>query len=413
MNYRHSGKAHDSGWLIDPPTTGLRLEATESVDYQDKFRGAMVGTAIGDALGRPAEGMSPNRIRATFGELTDFHPWHGWREGPVGTFTDDTEMALCIAESFVELGRFDPVDVAERFRVWGYIGRGMGTATRAACRRLDEGMAWNQSGSASAGNGAAMRAAPLALIAPFDIDELRRISAESAIITHADPTAVASTVAVAFTVAYLLHTPVGTLDLDELLSGLDQALAGIADPELPERRVAGTSTLLSRIHEVFAMRSESIEDIFRLTQNGAFVMESLPAAFGAFISNVENPERATIDAVMGGYDSDTIGAMAGAFAGAYHGYRALPSRWTDDIEFGSGLTGLADGLSVLASVGSSDAPQPDGSRSTYAPFVEGGALWITRAHHDAFLHRPNSPDLRLLPHPAAIERLIARIPQQQ
>lgn len=63
---------------------GLPAAAGAAVDVGDAYRGAMIGTAVGDALGRPAEGRDPERLRERFGRLSDFRPWHGWQAGPRG-----------------------------------------------------------------------------------------------------------------------------------------------------------------------------------------------------------------------------------------------------------------------------------------------------------------------------------------
>jgi ADP-ribosylglycohydrolase len=165
--YPHKGSSTtDARDHIPTRAIGLRLTPNATVDYADRYRGAMVGTAIGDALGRPVEGLSPRNIDEAFGHLTDFVPWRGWTEGPTGTFTDDTEMTLCIAQSIVEHERVDPGYLADRFRAWGRIGRGMGSATRAASQRIADGFQWYEAGSESAGNGAAMRTAPIGLFHP-------------------------------------------------------------------------------------------------------------------------------------------------------------------------------------------------------------------------------------------------------
>ena len=69
MSYRHTNEAANPTLLIDPPPTGLRLTANQLVDYQDKYRGAMFGTGIGDALGRAAEGRSPASINEEYGTI--------------------------------------------------------------------------------------------------------------------------------------------------------------------------------------------------------------------------------------------------------------------------------------------------------------------------------------------------------
>jgi hypothetical protein len=95
----------------------------------ESYRGALLGTAIGDALGRPVEGRSPVEIRQRFGRLTDFVPWRDWKAGPKGTVTDDTQMTMCVAECLLECdGRVNPVDLAERLIAWLPVGRGKGRA---------------------------------------------------------------------------------------------------------------------------------------------------------------------------------------------------------------------------------------------------------------------------------------------
>jgi ADP-ribosylglycohydrolase len=407
MAYRHTDQATSTRRLIDMPATDMRFDRDPKVDYQDHFRGAMVGTATGDALGRALEGMSPYRIRQKHGYVTELIPWGGYVSGPKGTLTDDTEMTLSLAQSIIEKGGVDPHDVAERFMYWGLIGRGMGSATRAACGRLAKGSSWDEAGSASAGNGAAMRSTPIALAAPFDMDTLRRIAAQTTVITQADTTAVASSIVMAYVTAFLLHTPTGRLDLDELLFGIDAVLEGIEDPPIKQRKPGRRVTLRDRIHEVFMMRHMYIEDIYDVTHNGAFVLESLPAAIGAFIVNHDDPERIVTDAANGGYDADTVAAMAGSFAGAYHGFSKLPMRWTADLEFLDGLVGTADELASLAGFDIETPPVVDPGLDDYAPVVIDGKRWITGRHYEAASAFPGIADgARVMPHPEAVKAFV-------
>ena len=385
--------------LIPEPIPGEQLTPSEMVDYRDRYRGAMVGTGVGNALGAGVRGMPPRVIESRLGWVTDYSE-------PTGYFTDDTELALCIAESIAERGRLDPGDLADRFRAWARVGRAIGMATYSSTSKLQEGVPWYAAGSPSAGNAAAMRAAPIGLYQPVDLSELRSAAATSAVITHNDPTAVAATIVVAYTVAHLLHTEPGAFDAADLLTGIDQILLGVEDPALREVRDPHSEvTLRQRIHDVFDMQGRDLTEIFALTHNGAFVLESVPAAIAAFLAAPEDPEEIITGAVNGGYDAETVAAVAGAFAGAYHGVSGLPGRWVEHVEFRSGLEGVADELLVLAGLGeapeSPENPDPD----EYAPFVEEGARWITRTHLEAALTAPDrSYDIRLLPHPAAAER---------
>ncbi len=254
-----------------------------------------------------------------------------------------------------------------------------------------------------------MRATPLALASPFDVDMLRQIAAQTSVITHADPTAVASSIVMAYITAFLMHTSTGALDLDELAVGIDAVLGGVEDPPLTQRKRGRPVTLRDRINEVFIMRDSDIEDIYAVTHNGAFVLESLPAAIGAFIVNVNSPERAITDAANGGYDADTVAAMAGSFAGAYHGLAALPTRWTGDLEFLSGLVGLADDLAARAGVGAPpDVPTEPGTHD-YAPFEADGKRWITRHHFDVARAVPGLAEgIRVMPHPTAVDSYVKK-----
>src|SRR5665811_1514897 len=98
----------------------------------------------------------------------------------------------------------------------------------------------------------------------------------------------------------------------------------------------------------------------------------------------------------------TVGAMAGAFAGAYHGESGLPYRWVSDIEFPSGLEGAADEILALTGLGPVPTPPDNPAPDEYAPVVVDGRRWITRIHSDSAALQPDEAhDIRLMPHPSA------------
>ncbi len=327
------------------------LKVDPGVDYRDKYRGSLVGVGIGDALGRPAEGKGPGWLKADYGTITDFIPWSGWRGGPKGTLTDDSELTIALAESLIERREMDPVDFGRRCAAWVHVGRGKGQATSAACLNLIDGVSWEHSGSKSAGNGAAMRAAPIALFHPIDVNRLRTDAAIGAVVTHADPTAALSAAAIAYVVAELVHIRPGDLDIDLLLERMCGSLEDMSDPELPERKPSGrTVRLLGRLQEMRNRLDQSPDELFGYTFNGAFVSESLPAALWCFLRSPDDPELVLTTAVNGGYDADTVAAMAGAMAGAYNGASAWPARWVDELEYRDGLEGCADDLLDLSSL---------------------------------------------------------------
>ena len=345
--------------LVPPPPPAdashrAGLGWADGVDYKSKYRGALLGTAIGDALGRPWEARGAAANGESLESLARYRSWRGWRGGPVGTVTDDTQLTICVAESLCALGRLDPEDLARRFVRWMPEARGPGVATLRAVEELARGVPWDRAGVDSAGNGAAMRVAPIALFHPVDIEPLRHDAAVSAVVTHANQMAVASAIAQAFMVAWCVHRQPHALTGEslrsELLAGLVVVLAGVAESEVRERRKDGPAItrLRDRLVEAFDMRFASPKEAFDHFHNGAFVLESLPAALWCFLRFWDDPRQVILTAVQGGYDADTVASMAGALVGALHGEGALPTAWIEDLEYVTELRGLADSLLTLA-----------------------------------------------------------------
>jgi ADP-ribosyl-[dinitrogen reductase] hydrolase len=319
--------------------------------YRSRFRACLLAGAIGDALGRPAEGLPRESVERRFGPLTEFRSPPGRGTGPKGTITDDTQLTMCVAKTYVDRGCLDPEDLADRLVAWLPEGRGKGRTCTAAVRRLEAGTPWHEAGRESAGNGAAMRSAPVGLANPRSLARLQRDAALQAVITHADPMAVASSVALAFGVARLLHQESGALVPDRFVAEVVGALSNVPDPGHPERRPdAGPEPvrLAERIAEVPKLLGRSPEDAFSYLYNGAFVLESLPAAFWCFLRAPEDPESVLVTAADGGYDADTVASLAGNLSGAYLGEAALPERWLEELEFREKLRRLADGLLEVA-----------------------------------------------------------------
>jgi ADP-ribosyl-[dinitrogen reductase] hydrolase len=349
--------------LVPPPAAvraeDVGLRGDGDVEVLDKAQGALLGGAIGDALGRAVEGRPRHVVRERYGVVRDFQRWRGWQGGPVGTITDDTQLTMVVAEALVAgRGRIDPDDLARRFVDWLPHGRGVGHATRSAVTRLQRGVPWHEAGEPSAGNGAAMRAGPLGIVHRHDLDALRRDAALSALVTHRHPMAVSSTIAQAFAAAWCLHRAPGAVAgaaagadvAGALLPALATVLADVHDPGAPERR-HGTGPervcLRDRILEVGAMLHLDADDAFDRLWNGAFVLESLPAAMWCFLASPGDFEQVVVTAVNQGRDADTVAAMAGTLAGAYAGARALPDRFVAGLEYADDLRGLAGSLVAL------------------------------------------------------------------
>lgn len=180
------------------------------MELVDRFRGSLLGLAIGDALGYPSEFVSSiEAIRQRFGSdgITGFIA--AGRRAP-GTFTDDTQMSIALARALVRSGRAD-LDtlmsvLAEEFVAWSQSpdnNRAPGGACLSGCASLRTGAPWRTAGvRESKGCGAAMRAAPIGLRFHADQEQLVRIAAAQSALTHRHPTGYASSVAAAAAVAW-------------------------------------------------------------------------------------------------------------------------------------------------------------------------------------------------------------------
>jgi ADP-ribosyl-[dinitrogen reductase] hydrolase len=231
---------------------------------------------------------------------------------PAGAWTDDTSMALCLAESLVERG-FDPVDQLERYVRWyreGYrsstgVCFDIGGATRAALERFErtrEPFPGDAAPSA-AGNGPLMKLAPVVLAYASAPDEAIRYAGESARTTHGAPEAID---ACRYFAALLLDVPPPG-DLHPKIAGLP------LDREPPEVR------------------------------GGGYVVEALEAALWAVRSTVSF-EAAVLAAANLGDDADTTAAIAGQLAGARYGLSGIPSHWRARVFMADEIVALADRL---------------------------------------------------------------------
>ncbi|QWZ09243.1 ADP-ribosylglycohydrolase family protein [Nocardioides panacis] len=325
---------------------------------RDRYRGCLVAGAIGDALGRPAEGRSAVQMwRRYEGGLREFQPWRGYRSGPVGTFTDDTQLTLVNARWLAEAGsgELDPDLLADAIEVWGRTGRGIGRATYEALANLSGGRRWWASGAASAGNGAAMRAAPYALRFAGRPDELRFAAALGTVPTHADLTAVASAIVQASAVNQCLASRSGSLDPDQLLGSVVASVDDLDLPRLAHRGNGSRRSLAERIGEVKALLGAPVERVLGHFYNGAFVLETMPVVLWLLLTYADDPEEGLVAAVMGGRDADTIAAILGNLLGALHGVAAFPARWRgENLEAHDELLAWADRLYRLRWVPEND-----------------------------------------------------------
>jgi poly(ADP-ribose) glycohydrolase ARH3 len=278
----------------------------------DRARGALLGTFVGDALGMPFEGAAPTAIPERLTMLDA-------RLGR-GTYTDDTEMAIALAESLLERGSIDANSLGRAFADAHDPRRGYGPGTTTVLRLVRSGLHPHEAagslfgGEGSQGNGAAMRIAPVAVRYADDRAALAEAARESARVTHAHALAVDAAVVQAAAIAAALRGE----------APLDAALAAAATAELERRLTRAARLLDSELQPA---------ELAVALGNRSTGHQSVPAAIYAAAAH-ESVEAAITFAVRCGGDADTLGAMAGAVAAARTGAGAIPSHWVDALEDG-------------------------------------------------------------------------------
>ncbi len=294
----------------------------------ERFRGLMVGTAVGDCLGRPVEGH--RQVPASYLETVRTHP-------PALIYTDDTAMTMSLAESLLAGDGFDGADMSLRF-ARGYQAdpyRGYGASVVDVFERVLRGVPWHDAahrqfdGQGSFGNGAAMRVAPVALWAPGDIDAVVDLAENTARVTHTHPVGVEGAVIQAVAAAHALTSdPEVPFDTGALLEDLD-------------RRVR-TDEFRSKL-EVLPGCLERGDDTAKLhLGNWVSADESVVTALYCFLVAADFTDTIVSALGMGG-DTDTIAAMAGALAGARYGHSAIPPSW-QPVEESERMVAVADAL---------------------------------------------------------------------
>lgn len=290
----------------------------------DRARGSLVGLACGDAVGAAVE-FKP---RGTFEPVIDMRGGGKFRLEP-GQWTDDTSMALCMADSLLDKKGFDARDQMERYKRWietGYrsckshpIGIGK-TILQSMMRYQRTGEPFSgSSDERTAGNGALMRLAPIPIFYHRDAASTKFYAIESTRTTHAADLCIASSTVFAEMIRLALT---GASDKSELfltdVTHLPSSVAEIAYGD-------------------FLSKSEN--DI----RGTGFVVDSLEAALWCF-HTTNSFEEAILRAANLGDDADTTAAICGQLAGAYYGYSNIPKHWLDKLYYHTDILNVSDDL---------------------------------------------------------------------
>jgi len=300
----------------------------------DQFTGCILGLALGDALGAVVEARPAAQARQYVDEvLRGGRAGEAGREGfGFGQVTDDTQLMRELLESILETGRFEPARFAARLQSLVARGElvGGGPASVATAHALQAGLDWSVAGMPApyAGNGAAMRAGPLGLLYSEDEVELLRVSRDQARVTHRDPVAVAGAVAITAAVALVsARRPISAQAFLERIGGtvepVDGGLAGAI-------RQMTAWVGLSMDDALDYLRGHPLGPGCDWPGDGipAVVTPSICWSLYAFLQAPHSWWDAVCTAIRVGGDTDTLAAMTGAIAGAWHGGAALPEHLT-------------------------------------------------------------------------------------
>jgi ADP-ribosyl-[dinitrogen reductase] hydrolase len=296
----------------------------------DRFRGALLGLACGDALGAPAEFLSKDALEQRFGRLTEMVGGGSLAWTP-GEWTDDTGMALCVAEGILECPA-DPVPaIGRRFLAWKSTAKDVGGTVSSALGGFAG--SWPQTAQATpqaragkaAGNGSLMRTLPVALAYPGR-DEMLRESARISAMTHWDPQA---EVCCALYCLWARSVLEGRELAAAWSSALEEARRAAADGRLSPD-TPGPEPLPAGFWERLAAAPDRHIRELQPTGYAGYVVDCLEAAVNRVLAE-PSAEAVLVSLVNLGGETDTMAAVGGGVAGLRSGSKKLPSRWLDAL----------------------------------------------------------------------------------
>lgn len=303
---------------------------------RSKYTGCMLGAAIGDALGKQNEGLGRKDI-LKLGYVADYGKARAGSPGEklrAGQYTDDTEQMIVLAQSLIECNGFNTVDFAGKIAKWGAEAQNdparkklVGPSSSAAISRLNSGITWKESGSGIPSCGSAMRVAPIGLFYK-DMDEIESNAALSSIPTHNSRGAIAGAVAVAVAVRSALCEKDCIEIVKDAASRASKYDAGLA----------------KKIELSFEKRDIEPDKVFEELGTSYLVYDTVPCVFYCFSRHFGEPEKAIIEAVNAGGDTDSIACMTGALCGAMNGIDVFPVKWLEGLENREMLENLSNAI---------------------------------------------------------------------
>lgn len=338
------------------------------IKYQDKARGMLVGLAVGDALGAPVEFLpdpSDYYIAEMGKKIEHFHKNY---RAPEGVWTDDTEMALCIADSLIVNGGYDSYDIMKRFTAWANEGYrtydskpacDVGGQTMRALQEFQENpVVLGNNTTLSAGNGAIMRLAPIIIANTFPGEKYPTLKeARKKGNLAADPEGsgefialgdIKPTIDMAVLSARETHNSIAA----EATTALFSTMLYCALHGLPKNHIVTYCARWVEEDEFDRFYVENFhllveraleEDGSRLRNLGGYAVDTFAIALWGLL-NFDNFKDGMMAVIRLGGDTDTNAACYGQLAGAYYGYEAIPRKWREEVYLADELIEIADNL---------------------------------------------------------------------
>lgn len=325
--------------------------------------GCILGTAVGDAIGLPEEGIPKRRLGRLYPNLDSYHFIFGR-----GMISDDTEHTCMVAQSMVEAaGDVDEFQktLARHLKRWLLLlPAGTGIATIKSILRLLIGISPTKSGVFSAGNGPAMRSAIIGVCYGSDPEKMRELVRVSTRMTHTDPKAEYGAVAVALAAHWSAKNARNPFSPREYHKSLAELLGDEAKELLDLIESAVKSA------ENYESTGKFAESIGCRNGVSGYVYQTVPVTLHSWFSHPSDLRKAVIEVVRCGGDTDTTAAIVGGIVGAGVGIEGIPREWMNGLtEWPRCVNWMHKLGNQLAEVCSSGKPQPPMPISTVATLL--------------------------------------------
>jgi ADP-ribosylglycohydrolase len=318
--------------LLNPPPffseESAPAPAPAAPSRHERCQGAVLGAAVGDAMGHPTEFISSfEAIRNRYGPdgVTGFELYWQRDDRRFAPYTDDTQMAEIVLRTLLD--GHDDLDecmrrMAKAFVEWAHHPQGghraPGNACLAGCRALERGVNWWEAGGPTAGGcGSVMRAYPLGLVFADDLAKAEEWAVAHSKLTHRDPIALAASAALAVGTARVVRGEAPEVVTSEMVAAAcrySARTAAMMATAIEEARTGvGPEVTLQRLQAWAAH-------------------EAVAAAVYLFTRHPDDPRAAILEGANTPGDSDSIATLAGALVGGRCGVAALPAEWVRDVE---------------------------------------------------------------------------------